>query len=166
MQASCSTTSRRCCCARGCSRTPSTSSSSATAAWPSPPSTPTIARGDKWALECVVANLRDNALRAEPPGGVVDVRVLPSAIVEIADHGAGVSDADRDRIFEPFWRRDAKGHGTGLGLAISKTLAELMGGSISIVETCGGGAIQLHLGGQALVFQVVEHVAQFRPGLR
>lgn len=38
MQASCSTTSRRCCCARGCSRTPSTSSSSATAAWPSPPS--------------------------------------------------------------------------------------------------------------------------------
>ncbi|BBU63852.1 two-component sensor histidine kinase (plasmid) [Methylosinus sp. C49] len=105
-----------------------------------PPSTPTIARGDKWALECVVANLLDNALRAEPPGGVVDVRVLPSAIVEIADHGAGVSDADRDRIFEPFWRRDAKGHGTGLGLAISKTLAELMGGSISIVETCGGGA--------------------------
>jgi signal transduction histidine kinase len=105
-----------------------------------PPPAPTIVKGDKWALECMVANLLDNALRAEPEGGVVEVRVLPTATVEVADHGAGVPLADRDRIFEPFWRRDAKSHGTGLGLAISKTLAELMGGSISVAETQGGGA--------------------------
>jgi signal transduction histidine kinase len=105
-----------------------------------PPSAPTIVRGDKWALECVVANLLDNALRAEPVGGVVEVRVLETATVEVADHGAGVPAADRDKIFEPFWRRDANRNGAGLGLAISKTLAELMGGSISVADTRGGGA--------------------------
>nr|WP_255608805.1 HAMP domain-containing sensor histidine kinase [Methylosinus sp. Sm6] len=111
-----------------------------------PPPARTIVRGDKWALECVIANLLDNALRAEPEGGVVEVRVLATAMVEVVDHGAGVPLADRDNIFEPFWRRVTKsngaglGLGLGLGLAISKTLAELMGGSISVAETRGGGA--------------------------
>jgi signal transduction histidine kinase len=105
-----------------------------------PPPAPTIVRGDKWALECVVANLLDNALRAEPEGGVVEVRVLATAIVEVADHGAGVPPADRANIFEPFWRREATSNGTGLGLTISKALAELMGGAISVAETRGGGA--------------------------
>ena len=105
-----------------------------------PPPAPTIARGDPWALDCVIANLLDNALRAEPKGGVVEARVLPSAVVEVIDHGEGVAPADRERIFEPFWRRDGKGNGTGLGLAISKSLAEQMGASIGVDETRGGGA--------------------------
>jgi signal transduction histidine kinase len=105
-----------------------------------PPRAPTIVRGDRWALECVVANLLDNALRAEPAGGVVEVRVLATGVVEVVDHGAGVAAEDRQKIFEPFWRRDSKSNGTGLGLAISRTLAELMGGSISVEETRGGGA--------------------------
>jgi signal transduction histidine kinase len=105
-----------------------------------PPPAPTLVEGDKWALECVIANLLDNALRAEPEGGVVEVRVLPTAAVEIVDHGAGVPPAERERIFEPFWRRDARSKGVGLGLAISKTLAELMGGAILVTETRGGGA--------------------------
>jgi signal transduction histidine kinase len=105
-----------------------------------PPPAPTVVEGDKWALECVIANLLDNALRAEPEGGVVEVRVLPTAAVEVVDHGAGVPPADREKIFEPFWRRDARSKGVGLGLAICKTLAELMGGGIVVTETRGGGA--------------------------
>ncbi|MBG0810764.1 HAMP domain-containing histidine kinase [Methylosinus sp. H3A] len=105
-----------------------------------PPSEPTIVRADRWALECVVANLLDNALRAEPEGGVIEVRALSTAVVEVVDHGAGVPLAERDKIFEPFWRRDNKSNGTGLGLAISKTLAEQMGGSIGVDATSGGGA--------------------------
>lgn len=105
-----------------------------------PPPSPTTIRGERWALECVVANLLDNALRSEPEGGGVLVRVLAPATVEIIDHGAGVAESDREKIFEPFWRRDPNSKGTGLGLAISKNLVELMGGSISVEGTPGGGA--------------------------
>lgn len=105
-----------------------------------PPREPTIVTGDRWALECVVANLLDNALRAEPHGGVILVRASSTAVVEVVDHGAGVPRADREKIFEPFWRRDNKSNGIGLGLAISKTLVEQMGGSIGVDETSGGGA--------------------------
>lgn len=94
----------------------------------------------KWALECVVTNLLDNALRAEPAGGVVLVRVSTPASIEVIDHGEGVRSSDMERVFEPFWRRDTKGNGAGLGLAISKELVESMGGSLSVVQTPGGGA--------------------------
>lgn len=95
---------------------------------------------DKWALECVVSNLLGNALRAEPEGGVVQVRILENAAIEVVDHGRGVAPCDRERIFEPFWRLEAKGKGAGLGLAISKSLIESMGGTLSVGETPGGGA--------------------------
>lgn len=104
------------------------------------PSTPIIVSADKCALECVVSNLLDNALRAEPEGGVIGVRVVEDAVIEVIDHGEGVTPADRERIFEPFWRRDAKAKGAGIGLAISKSLVESMGGSIFVADTPGGGA--------------------------
>lgn len=94
----------------------------------------------KWALECVVTNLLDNALRAEPAGGVVHVRVLEPAAIEVADRGEGVRPSDMERLFEPLWRREMSGKGAGLGLAISKELVELMGGSLSVEQTPGGGA--------------------------
>lgn len=94
----------------------------------------------KWALECVVTNLLDNALRAEPAGGVVHVRVLESAVIEVADHGEGVRPSDLERLFEPLWRRETSGKGAGLGLAISKELVESMGGALSVGQTPGGGA--------------------------
>lgn len=104
------------------------------------PPAPTIARGERWALECVIANFLDNALRAEPDGGVVQVRVLSTAHIDVVDHGAGIAKRDRERIFEPFWRRDPASKGTGLGLAISRDLVEWMGGTIIVEDTPGGGA--------------------------
>lgn len=104
------------------------------------PESPTVVKGARWALECVVANLLDNALRAEPEGGAVQVRVLPMGALEVIDHGAGVALSDREKIFEPFWRREREGAGVGLGLSISKRLVERMGGSIFVKDTPGGGA--------------------------
>jgi len=101
---------------------------------------PVVARGSKRAIECVVANLIDNALRAEPDGGTVVVRVAANAIVEVVDHGEGVAPADREMIFEPFWRKSEATPGAGLGLAVAKELMEKMQGGIGVDETDGGGA--------------------------
>ncbi|WP_091676785.1 sensor histidine kinase [Methylocapsa palsarum] len=101
---------------------------------------PVVVRGDRSAIESVVSNLVDNALRAEPEGGTVVVRVRPGAIIEIVDHGEGVAHCDRHVIFEPFWRKSEQTPGTGLGLAIVRELIELHGGTICVSETHGGGA--------------------------
>jgi signal transduction histidine kinase len=101
---------------------------------------PVVALGNRRAIECVVANLIDNALRAELMGGAVVVRVLVDAVVEVVDHGDGVAPSDREMIFEPFWRKSEAKPGTGLGLAVAKELMEKMCGRIATVETPGGGA--------------------------
>lgn len=77
-------------------------------------------RGNRRAIESIVANLIDNALRAEPEDGTVLARVLDDGVAEIIDHGEGVSEADREMIFELFWRKNDATPGTGLGLAIAK----------------------------------------------
>nr|WP_255609540.1 HAMP domain-containing sensor histidine kinase [Methylosinus sp. Sm6] len=104
------------------------------------PSSPVIARGDPRALESAFANLIDNALRAEPEGGIVLVRVRADATVEVVDHGEGVDAADREKIFEPFWRKSEATPGTGLGLAITKEIVERHHAQISVASTPGGGA--------------------------
>ncbi|ATQ67206.1 MULTISPECIES: sensor histidine kinase [Methylosinus] len=101
--------------------------------------TPVVARGNRRAIECIVANLIDNALRAEPRGGTVLVTV-GDARIEVIDHGEGVAPADRETIFEPFWRKSEATPGTGLGLAVARELMEKMGGRIAVLQTPGGGA--------------------------
>jgi signal transduction histidine kinase len=96
--------------------------------------------GNGRALESAIANLIDNALRAEPQGGCVMVRVRPGPFVEVVDHGAGVEAADRALVFEPFWRKDERPPGSGLGLSIVRAVARLHGGEVSVHETPGGGA--------------------------
>jgi signal transduction histidine kinase len=104
------------------------------------PETPTIIRGNRRALDSIIANLIDNALQAEPAGGMVVVRVTEAAVVEVVDHGAGVPEDARELIFEPFWRKTDTRAGAGLGLAIVKELVELLGGRIAVTATKGGGA--------------------------
>jgi len=87
------------------------------------PPPPVIARIGRWELECVVGNLIDNALRAEPQGGCVSIRVGADREIEVIDHGEGVAPEDREQIFEPFWRKSDAPPGTGLGLAIVKEIA-------------------------------------------
>ncbi|MGD9658416.1 MAG: sensor histidine kinase [Methylocystis sp.] len=104
------------------------------------PEAAVYARGNQFALESVLRNLIDNALRTEPEGGTVIVRVAPEATVEVLDHGEGVAEPDREAIFEAFWRKCETTPGTGLGLAIARQLMELQGGRIWVEETPGGGA--------------------------
>jgi two-component system, OmpR family, sensor kinase len=103
-------------------------------------SAPVIVRGNRRAFECVVTNLVDNALRAEPTGGVVLVSIGDGGMIAIVDHGEGVAPENREIIFEPFWRKSESTPGTGLGLAIAKEIVELHGGRIWVEETPGGGA--------------------------
>lgn len=102
-------------------------------------------RGNARALCSAVANLVDNALRVEPPGGSVIVRLAGHSggrrvRLIVIDHGPGVARSDRERVFEPFWRSENKKPGTGLGLAIVAEAVRLHDGSVSIEDTPGGGA--------------------------
>lgn len=104
------------------------------------PNMSVVVHGSEFALRSVIANLVDNALKAEPEDGTVNLRIGADAIVEVIDHGEGVAETDRELIFEPFWRRSELTPGAGLGLAIAKELMGALGGSICVEETLGGGA--------------------------
>jgi signal transduction histidine kinase len=94
----------------------------------------------------VMANLLSNAAKFSPRGGVVEVAAVADAQrvrISVADHGAGIPESFRDRMFQKFSQADgsdtrAKG-GTGLGLAITKSIVEGMGGEISYVTQAGQG---------------------------
>ena len=57
----------------------------------------------------------------------------------MADHGPGVPEEDRDKIFEPFFT--GKTQGTGLGLAVVRRVIEQHGGTIAVLSNPGGGAL-------------------------
>lgn len=100
-------------------------------------------RTDPIRLEQIVVNLVSNAIRHAPKGTDVRVEVQENdgLHVRVCDRGPGVPSALRDRIFQPFERFDPdSGGGTGLGLAVARRLAELLGGSLAVDETPGGGA--------------------------
>ena len=97
---------------------------------------------DPGLLERVLANLFSNALRhspaARPPE--LQAQLLDDAVLlEVVDHGQGVADEQKERIFEPFTRAGDRHPGVGLGLAVAKGFAEAMGGRIVAVDTPGGG---------------------------
>jgi len=85
----------------------------------------------------VFANLLSNAAKFSPAGGKVEVAVERKGAhirVAVKDHGSGISDEFKDRIFQKFAQADSsdtrKKGGTGLGLSITKAIVEQMGGSI------------------------------------
>jgi len=106
---------------------------------------PVAADADR--LTEVLLNLLDNALRFTPEGGHIEVTAreqVGRVAVTIADSGPGIPEADRQRIFERFYRADSSRSsatgGTGLGLAIVRELVEAHGGTIEADERPGGGA--------------------------
>jgi signal transduction histidine kinase len=100
-------------------------------------------RGDGEALRTLVRNLVDNAVRYTPPHGTVQVRCRSSAqgaLLEVTDSGPGIAPADRQRVFDRFYRRAAaQESGTGLGLAIVKAIAERHHANILLDAAPGGG---------------------------
>jgi len=101
-----------------------------------------LVRADPGLLERVLANVFSNALRHSPSSRPPVLRARPSGdrvVLDVVDHGPGVPDRLKDRIFEPFQRLDGQHGGVGLGLAVAKGFAEAMGGTIAAVSTPGGG---------------------------
>jgi two-component system sensor histidine kinase KdpD len=97
---------------------------------------------DPGLLERVLANLFSNALHHSPstqPPALQANRVADTVVLEVIDHGPGVPDELKARIFEPFQRFDDRKVGVGLGLAVAKGFTEAMGGAIVAADTPGGG---------------------------
>lgn len=95
----------------------------------------------------ILVNVIDNAIRYSPDGGEVVVLLRPAPteiVIEVADQGAGIAQADLERIFERFYKGDrarARGRGgTGLGLAIARHIAERHGGRMWANSEPGKGA--------------------------
>lgn len=105
-------------------------------------------RADAVLLERVLANVVGNATRYTPAGQRVRVEAAsrPGRVdVRVVDHGSGIPPVDRERVFQPFQRRDDhhSGEGVGLGLAVARGFVIAMGGAIEIDETPGGGTTVL-----------------------
>jgi signal transduction histidine kinase len=103
---------------------------------------------DPGLLERVLANLFANALVYSPAGRPPELHASEtggSVLLEIIDHGRGVPDDAKERMFEPFQRLDARGAdpsggtGVGLGLAVVKGFLDTMGGTVRATDTPGGG---------------------------
>ena len=96
--------------------------------------------GDARAIEGAIAALIDNAIKTEPSGETVEVKVRAGAYITVIDHGAGVEIADRSAVFEPFWRKDERRAGSGLGLATVQETARLHSGNVRVHGQPGDGA--------------------------
>jgi len=106
-----------------------------------------MVRADGDRLTQVVTNLLSNAMKFSPNDGMVEIHVARSAAhgvrVEVRDHGPGIPEEFRKRIFQKFSQADSsdtrqKG-GTGLGLNISRAIIERLGGSIGFETRTGEG---------------------------
>lgn len=93
-----------------------------------------------------VSNLIDNAVRFTPDGGRITISLTPKAEgaeIMVSDTGCGIPPEHISRIFDRFYRVDSSRstEGTGLGLALVKSIADLHGGSISVVSDVSHGTV-------------------------
>lgn len=113
---------------------------------------PLTIEADRPKLRSILDNLVGNAVKFTPRGGTISVRAredASEAIIEVLDSGPGVPQAERETIFDSFFRGRAKSvgrvEGSGLGLAIAREFAEAHGGRIAALENTGGGHFRVAL---------------------
>ena len=104
-----------------------------------------VVMGDAEALRILLSNLLANALRYTPRGGRVDVSCRMrdgQPVLEIADTGPGIPEAEHERVFDRFYRRPGEQEsGSGLGLAIVRAIAERHDAVVSLHAAQGGGLL-------------------------
>ncbi len=106
-----------------------------------------VVAGDADQIKQVLLNLLDNAVKYTPDGGQVEVSVYTEgtwAKLEVRDTGIGISSADKERIFDRFYRGEQDTHGaggSGLGLSIASWVVRAHGGRISVESELGKGSI-------------------------
>lgn len=94
-----------------------------------------------------MANLVENAVKHAPERSTVEVEVTREAdtvTVAVADEGPGIPEAEREQVFERFWRGD-RAPGTGLGLPIARQIAEAHGGRLTLQDSETGCRFHLTL---------------------
>jgi signal transduction histidine kinase len=102
---------------------------------------PVLVQGDARLLRRMIRNLLENAQRhGKPPINVSLRRMQDKAELCVCDHGAGVPEAERERLFEPFHRLPGATSGTGLGLSLVRQIATRHGGSAGVRTGAAGGA--------------------------
>jgi two-component system, OmpR family, sensor histidine kinase TctE len=123
-----------------------------------------LIEGDPVLLQELVNNLIDNAIRYTPRGGIITARTRRAdalAIVEIEDSGIGIAEAERDLVFERFYRvlgSDPEGRnleGSGLGLSIVREIAIRHRARVTVRDNPSGGTI----------FSVLFPVSAAAPGI-
>ncbi|NMM37246.1 MAG: HAMP domain-containing histidine kinase [Glaciimonas sp.] len=91
---------------------------------------------DTSAIYMLIRNAVDNALRYTPEGGEVTIHVRRDAdigLVEVIDSGPGIPEGERERVFDTFYRMPGSADGgSGLGLAIARSIADRLGGNITL----------------------------------
>jgi len=104
---------------------------------------------DACMLRRAFLNLVDNAIKYSPEQTTITVKLFREAdgstVVEVGDNGSGIPDAEKEKVFDRFYRLDngrsrEKG-GTGLGLSITKAAVEAHGGLVTILDNPVGGAL-------------------------
>ena len=110
-----------------------------------PPDADTVVSADRRRLERVLVNLLDNAEHHAAGATAVRVERMPSAVrIVVDDAGPGIPVADRERIFDRFWRgpgaRQQAVKGTGLGLALVAEHVRAHGGAVWVTDSPAGGA--------------------------
>ena len=94
-------------------------------------------------LRAVVRNLVENALHHAPRGGRVDISIADRdgrTFFSVEDDGPGIPAEDRERVFDPFFRRAGEeSTGSGLGLSIVRSACERLGARASLTDSVSGG---------------------------
>lgn len=112
------------------------------------PADPVLAEVDAPAMQQVLVNLIDNALKHSPEGASIAVGVDrgegDEACLWVADHGTGIPREDQARLFDAFYRRGSELRretpGVGLGLTIVKRIVTAHGGQVTVDSAPGAGA--------------------------
>jgi len=104
---------------------------------------PVPVRAHRWMLQELARNLLHNAIRHSPRGGALAVRVAAeddTALLIVSDHGPGITQELRQRLFTPFAIGDVAS-GSGLGLAISREIVLALGGRIALDNRESGARV-------------------------
>jgi len=107
---------------------------------------PATVEGQPDALQILLRNLVDNAVKYTPPGGTVDISVQHEGagiVVQVEDSGPGIPPEERERVFDRFYRvAGSEAAGSGLGLAIIKAIAERHGATLSLDASARLGGLK------------------------